>query len=173
MDSAETQQAGDGIAIIGLAGRFPGAASVDELWSNLQQGIESISFFSDQELLDEGIDPALLAMPNYVKARGSLGNTEFFDAAFFGHSPKVAELMDPQHRLFLEVAWEALEHAGYDSESYDGRVGVYGGESMNTYLINNLLSHLRMVASVDSLQAAIGNDKDSLTTEVAYKLNLR
>ncbi|HEY0601253.1 MAG TPA: SDR family NAD(P)-dependent oxidoreductase [Herpetosiphonaceae bacterium] len=173
MDSAETQQAADGIAIIGLAGRFPGANSVDELWSNLQQGIESISFFSDQELIDEGVDPALLALPNYVKARGSLGNAEYFDAAFFGHSPKVAELMDPQHRLFLEVAWEALEHAGYDSERYAGRVGVYGGESMNTYLLNNLLAQVRMVASVDSLQAAIGNDKDSLTTEVSYKLNLR
>ncbi|HEX6291074.1 MAG TPA: SDR family NAD(P)-dependent oxidoreductase [Herpetosiphonaceae bacterium] len=173
MDSAETQQSIDGIAIVGMAGRFPGAGTVDELWSNLQQGVESISFFSDQELLDEGIDPALLDLPNYVKARGALGNAEFFDAAFFGHSPKVAELMDPQHRLFLECAWEALEHAGYDSERYAGRIGVYGGESMNTYLLNNLYAHIHMVASVDSLQAAIGNDKDSLTTEVSYKLNLR
>ncbi len=161
-----------GIAITGMAGRFPGANNVDELWQNLCAGVESISFFSDEELLEAGVDPELLKLPNYVRARGALGNAEYFDAAFFGHSPHVAALMDPQHRLFLECAWTALEHAGYDAERYKGRIGVFGGESMNTYLLNNVFSHMRMVASVDSLQASIGNDKDSLTTEVAYKLNL-
>ncbi|MBA3947172.1 MAG: SDR family NAD(P)-dependent oxidoreductase [Herpetosiphonaceae bacterium] len=163
----------DGVAIVGMAGRFPGAANVDILWENLCNEIESITFFSHAELAAAGVDPAAYTAPNYVPARGALGNAEYFDAAFFGHSPRVAELMDPQHRLFLECAWEALENAGYDSEQFDGRIGVYAGESMNTYLLNNLYSHIQMVASLDSLQAAIGNDKDSLTTEVAYKFNLK
>ena len=172
MSVTETELSLDGIAIIGMSGRFPGARSVDELWRNLRGGVESISFFSDEELLEAGVDPEVFRLPNYVRARGALGDAEYFDAAFFGHSPTVAALMDPQHRLFLECAWTALEHAAYDSERYKGRVGVFGGESMNTYLLNNVISHMRMVASVDSLQASIGNDKDSLTTEVAYKLNL-
>ena len=173
MNTAATSGSLDGIAVIGMAGRFPGARNIDELWRNLCEGVESISFFSDQELLEAGVDPALLDMPNYIRARGALGDAELFDAAFFGHSPRVAELMDPQHRLFLECAWAALENAGYDPERYTGRVGVYAGESMNTYLLNNLYWQIRMVASVDSLQAAIGNDKDSLTSEVSYKLNLK
>jgi acyl transferase domain-containing protein/acyl carrier protein len=156
-----------------MAGRFPGAKNVAELWENLCQAVESISFFSDQELEEAGIDSELMHAPNYIRARGVLGDADYFDAGFFGHSPKVAELMDPQHRLFLECAWAALEDAGYDSERYKRRIGVYAGESMNTYLLNNLYARIRMVASVDSLQAAIGNDKDSLTTEVSYKLNLR
>lgn len=172
MSETETAEAPDGIAIIGMAGRFPGANNIDELWQNLCAGVESISFFSDKELREAGVDPELLELPNYVRARGALGDAEYFDAAFFGHSPHVAALMDPQHRLFLECAWTALEHAGYDTERSNGRIGVFGGESMNTYLLNNVFSHMRMVASVDSLQASIGNDKDSLTTEVAYKLNL-
>jgi amino acid adenylation domain-containing protein len=169
---AENSEALHGIAIVGMAGRFPGANTIDQLWHNLCAGVESISFFSDEELIEAGVDPELIQRPNYVRARGALGDAEYFDAAFFGHSPHVAALMDPQHRLFLECAWTALEHAGYDSERYNGRIGVFAGESMNTYLLNNVFSHMQMVASVDSLQASIGNDKDSLTTEVAYKLNL-
>ncbi|GAB4108597.1 MAG: hypothetical protein OHK0022_60240 [Roseiflexaceae bacterium] len=161
-----------GIAIVGMAGRFPGARSIEEFWRNLCGAVDSISFFSPEELIAAGADPELVRQPNYVPARGALGDAEFFDAAFFGHSPTVAALMDPQHRLFLECAWTALEHAGCDAEQYQGRIGVFAGESMNTYLLNNVISHMRMVASVDSLQASIGNDKDSLTTEVAYKLNL-
>src|SRR5437773_1130252 len=125
MNTAATSGSLDGIAIIGLAGRFPGARNVDELWQNLCEGIESISFFSDQELLEAGVDLTLLDMPNYIRARGALGDADLFDAAFFGHSPRVAELMDPQHRLFLECTWAALENAGYDPERYTGRVGVY------------------------------------------------
>src|SRR5947207_772068 len=104
----------EGIAVIGLAGRFPGAKNIAEFWQNLCEGISSIQFLTDEELLEDGVDPALLEMPNYVRARGILGDAEYFDAAFFGHSPKVAELLDPQHRLFLECAWHALEDAGYD-----------------------------------------------------------
>src|SRR5689334_15497233 len=173
MNNSDSQNLVDGIAVIGLAGRFPGARNIAEFWQNLVNGRESISLLSDEELLASGVNSALLKDPNYVKARGILGDADLFDAAFFGFSPKVAELMDPQHRIFLECAWEALEDAGYDSDRYTGRIGVYAGESMNTYLLVNLYSHLNLVASAEGLQAAIGNDKDSLTTEVSYRLNLK
>ena len=112
------------IAIIGLACRLPGATTPDEYWKNLCQGIESITFFSDQELAAAGVDPSLVANPNYVKAAPMLRDVEMFDASFFGYSPKDAALMDPQHRLFLEVCWEAFENAGYDPTGCPGKVGV-------------------------------------------------
>ncbi|HKV12360.1 MAG TPA: amino acid adenylation domain-containing protein, partial [Thermoanaerobaculia bacterium] len=161
------------IAVIGLAGRFPGANTVDQLWENLRAGREAIRFFTDEELLTAGVDPALVANPDYVKAKGILGEVDRFDAGLFGLSPREVELMDPQHRIFLECAWEALERAGYNSGNPPGRVGVFGGESMNTYLITNLLSHMELVASADTLQASLGNDKDPLTSRVSYKLNLK
>ncbi|HEX6862666.1 MAG TPA: beta-ketoacyl synthase N-terminal-like domain-containing protein, partial [Thermoanaerobaculia bacterium] len=161
------------IAVIGLAGRFPGANTVDQLWESLRAGREAIRFFTDEELLAAGVDPALVANPDYVKAKGILGEVDRFDAGLFGLSPREVELMDPQHRIFLECAWEALERAGYNSGNPPGRVGVFGGGSMNTYLITNLLSHLELVASADTLQASLGNDKDPLTSRVSYKLNLK
>jgi amino acid adenylation domain-containing protein len=161
------------IAVIGLGGRFPGAKNPDQLWRNLVGGVESISRFTDEQLLAAGVDPELIANPNYIKAKGILGDVDLFDAAFFGYNPRGAELTDPQHRVFLECAWEAMENAGYDTDRYAGRVGVFAGQSMNTYWLNNLYYHIDLVASVDSLQAAIGNDKDSLTTEVSYRMNLR
>jgi amino acid adenylation domain-containing protein len=161
------------VAIVGVAGRFPGAEDPDGLWRNLVAGAEAITFFSDEELLAAGADPELLANPDYVKAKGILGDVDLFDAELFGLNPREVELMDPQHRLFLECCWEALERAGYDPERYAGSIGVFGGESMNTYLLTNLLSHLELVASVDTLQAALGNDKDPLTSRVAYKLSLK
>ena len=112
------------VAIIGLSCRFPGATTPEEYWKNLCQGIESITFFSDQELVASGVDPSLVANPNYVKAAPTLRDVEMFDASFFGYSPKDAALMDPQHRLFLEVCWEAFENAGYDPASCPGKVGV-------------------------------------------------
>ncbi|HZF07642.1 MAG TPA: amino acid adenylation domain-containing protein [Thermoanaerobaculia bacterium] len=162
-----------GIAIVGMAGRFPGAKGIEELWGNLVAGREGITFFTAEELLAAGADPAMVENPNYVRAKGILGDVDLFDAAFFGLNPREVELMDPQHRLFLECSWEALEHAGWDPDRYSGLVGVYGGESMNTYMIMNLLSHMELVASVDTLQASLGNDKDPLTSRVAYKLNLK
>ncbi|RKI00217.1 type I polyketide synthase [Corallococcus sp. AB038B] len=170
--STETPEV-DGIAVIGLGGRLPGAKTISEFWKNLTGGVESITFFTDEELIAEGADPAMVRAPNYVKARGTLGDTDQFDAAFFGMNPREAALMDPQHRVFLECAWEAMEAAGYSPERQPGRVGVFGGMSMNTYLLSNLYSHLAHVASVESLQASIGNDKDSLTTEVAYRMDLK
>ena len=162
----------EGIAIVGLACRVPGAKNPAEFWRNLCNGVESITFFTDEELIEAGVDPAIVQHPHYVKARGILGNVDQFEAGFFGLHAREASLMDPQHRLFIECAWEALENAGYAPSPERSRVGVFAGQSMNTYLLTNLISHLELVAGVDSLQASIGNDKDSLTTEVAYRLNL-
>ena len=158
------------IAIIGMAGRFPGASDIETFWDNLCNGVELISFFTDQELIAAGIDAELLNQPNYVKARATLQGVELFDAAFFGIHPREAESMDPQHRLFLECAWHALEHAGYDSARYQGRIGLYAGVGMNTYLLHVDRDQL---ASVGAYQAFIGNDKDFVPTRVSYKLNLR
>ncbi|HEY2292039.1 MAG TPA: amino acid adenylation domain-containing protein, partial [Thermoanaerobaculia bacterium] len=161
------------VAIVGMAGRFPGAKSIDELWRNLAGGREGITFFTAEELLAAGVDPATVENPNYVRAKGILGDVDLFDAAFFGLNPREVELMDPQHRLFLECSWQALEHAGWDSDRFPGLVGVYAGLSMNTYMIMNLLPHMELVASVDTLQASLGNDKDPMTSRVSYKLNLK
>jgi acyl transferase domain-containing protein len=161
------------IAVIGLAGRFPGAPDIRRLWLNLIAGREGIRFFTAEELIAAGVDPDLVALPDYVKAKGILGDVDLFDAAFFGLNPREVELMDPQHRIFLECAWEALEDAGWDADRYPGLVGVYAGLSMNTYLLMNLLSHMDLVASADTLQASLGNDKDPLTARVSYKLNLK
>ncbi len=157
------------IAIIGLSGRFPGANNIEEFWQNLQAGIESISEFTEEELKASGIDVHSLEDPHYVKRSGILDNIEYFDAGFFDLTPKEAELTDPQHRLFLECAWEALESAGYDSHQCDSRIGVYGGSSLNNYLSFNPKD---AVGTAQSYQKLIGNDKDFLTTRVSYKLNL-
>jgi acyl transferase domain-containing protein len=159
------------IAIIGLKGRFPGARNVDELWKNLRDGVESISFFSDQELEAE-MNPVLSHDPHYVKAGAVLADIELFDAAFFEYSHREAELIDPQQRLFLECAWEVLESAGYDSERLAGRIGVYAGVDTNTYLFN-LLANPAVIWSAGGYQAIIANDKDHVSTRVSYKLNLK
>lgn len=158
------------VAIIGMSCRFPRARNVEEFWHNLREGVEGISFFSDDELEVGG---ELVQSPNYVKAKGVLDDVDLFDAAFFGFTPREAEIMDPQHRLFLECAWEALEQAGYDFEDRNERVGVYGGSGMSTYLLSNLLSNPDLLKTVDALQFRMLNDKDFLTTHVSYKLNLK
>ncbi|HAA33656.1 MAG TPA: hypothetical protein DCE56_45405 [Cyanobacteria bacterium UBA8553] len=172
MSSLENNQEIEGIAIIGMAGRFPGAKNIDEFWHNLREGIESISRFSDEELAASGIDKEVLNQPNYVKAGAILEDIEWFDAAFFGFNPREAAMTDPQHRLFLECAWEALENAGYNSETYTGKIGTYAGTGWSSYLFNNLHSNREFVESVGGYQTLIGNDKDFLATRVAYKLNL-
>jgi len=121
------------IAIIGYSARFPGAKNIDEFWQNLRAGVESISVFADAELEAEGYTRSMLAHPACVKAGGILEDIDLFDASFFGYSPMEAALTDPQQRLFLECAWEALEHAGYDSDTYDGLIGVFGGVGRNAY----------------------------------------
>ena len=152
------------IAIVGMAGRFPGAHTIDQFWRNLRQGVESITFFSEEELRAQGINPAQLHDPNYVKARGFLEDSEFFDPEFFGFTPREAELMDPQHRIFLECAWEALEDAGCNVETIDGAIGVFAGCAMNTYHVNNLHSHQDLLETMGALQVQITNDKDFLAT---------
>jgi acyl transferase domain-containing protein len=164
---------GDEIAIIGMAGRFPGAETTDAFWQNIRDGVEAITFFSDQALLDAGVPADYLADPNYVKAAGVLEQVDGFDAAFFGFNPREAELTDPQQRLFLECAWEAIESAGYNTETYTGWIGVYGGVSANTYLLFNLATHRDLVEKTGGLQLGIGNDKDFLASRVSYKLNLQ
>ena len=159
------------IAIIGMSCRFPGAANLEEFWQNLQRGVESISFFSDEELLTSGVEAATLEQPNYVKAGTVLANIELFDAKFFDFSPREAEIMDPQHRIFLECAWESLENAGYALQTGDNVIGVYAGVGINTYLLNNLYPNRDVIT--DTYPLMIGNDKDYLSTRVSYKLNLR
>lgn len=160
------------IAIIGMSGRFPGARNITEFWRNLQGGVESISFFSDEELAAAGIEPATIESPDYVKAAGVLEDVELFDAGFFGFNPKEADTLDPQQRIFLEIAWETLEDAGYDPEAYQGLIGVYAGSAASSYL-TNLYSHPDLVSALGEFQIGLGNDKDSLTTSVSYKLNLK
>jgi acyl transferase domain-containing protein/acyl carrier protein len=169
--AASDQYNGLEIAIIGMSGRFPGASNIDAFWELVRDGVESISVFSDDELVSAGIDPKALRDPHYVKARGILKDAEVFDAPFFGYSPREAELMDPQHRVFLECAWEALEHAGYAAEGYKGAIGVYAGASLSTYLLHNLYPNRALVGA--GARFRIGNDKDYLATRVSYKLNLK
>jgi len=152
--------------------RFPGAKDVDTFWQKLREGKELIAFLTDAELEPSGVDPANLADPNYVKAASLLDNIDMFDAAFFGLTPREAEVMDPQQRLFLECAWEALEHAGYDGEGYKDPVGVFAGARTNTYLYN-LYSNRDIVNSIGAFEIGLGNDLAFLSTRASYKLNLR
>src|SRR5689334_6401963 len=169
--SNESDYSGE-IAIIGMAGRFPGAKDIDEYWENLRAGKECITMFTDEELSGAGVPADLLANPKYVKAKGMMAGTELFDASYFGINPREAELMDPQHRLFLECSVEALENAGYDPGRYNDRIGVFAGAGMNTYILN-LLSNRRLIEMVGGFQVMITNDKDYVPTLTSYKLNLR
>ena len=161
------------IAVIGMAGRFPGARNVEKFWENICAGRESITFFSDEELIARGVDARTLDAFGYVKAEAVLDDVELFDASFFGFTPREAETTDPQHRLFLEHAWEALESAGYEAGNYAGRIGVYAGESVNSYLLHNLYRQRQLIDAMGASQILIGNDRDYLATVVSYKLNLK
>ncbi|MFC6084946.1 type I polyketide synthase [Sphaerisporangium aureirubrum] len=160
------------IAIVGMSGRFPGAASVAELWQNLLDGTESISFFSPEELAEAGVGPELSGRPDYVPARPVLDGIADFDAGFFGFSPRAAALTDPQQRMFLEVCWEALEHAGYGAPGGRGRVGVFGGTNISTYFMHSGQYDLLAAGEVNDYEAVMGNDKDALTTTVSYTFDL-
>src|SRR5688572_2247763 len=124
------------IAIVGMAGRFPGARNLDEFWQNLRDGKETISFFSTEELLAAGIDRETLENKHYVRAASILPDVDLFDASFFSFTPREAEITDPQHRLFLECAWEALENAAYRPDACRERIGVYAGSSTTSYVWN-------------------------------------
>ena len=161
------------IAIVGMSGRFPGARNVDEFWQNLRNGVESIRALSDAELLAAGVSADDLLKPEYVKSAAVLDGVGLFDAAFFGFSPRDAAIMDPQHRNFLECAWEALENAGHVPGSSPDSIGVFAGSGMNAYMIYNLLNNHRLLESAGLfLIRQTGNDKDVLATRVSYQLNL-
>ncbi|HVR99816.1 MAG TPA: condensation domain-containing protein [Thermoanaerobaculia bacterium] len=162
----------EGIAIVGMAGRFPRAADLEQFWRNLATGLDCVSYFQDDEL-EPPAPPEALRDPNFVKARGVLDEPELFDARFFDISPRQAELMDPQNRLFLECSHQALEDAGIDPERYPGAIGVFGGVTMSSYFLFNLYTNPELVSSAGGYQIALGTDRDYLTTFVSYKLNLR
>ena len=167
----------EGVAIIGMAGRFPGASSVAEFWRNQLEGVEAISHFQVEELEVHGARE-LSARPGYVRSRSILKDVDLFDAEFFGIYPREAELMDPQHRLFLECCWQALEDAGYDPFSYPGSIGVHAGCSMPTYFLSRLCTNDFIQKFTGGYQVSnylemLGNSLDFLSTRVSYKLNLR
>ncbi|MGF1660870.1 MAG: SDR family NAD(P)-dependent oxidoreductase [Kineosporiaceae bacterium] len=161
------------VAVIGMAGRFPGAPDVTRFWRNLCERVESVRFFSRDELLAAGVAPALADDPAYVPARPVLDDVRGFDARFFGMSPRMAALTDPQQRVFLEVCWEALEQAGYaDPRGRGGRVGVYGGANLSTYLLR-MPPEVLDGTEVSTYEVIMGNEKDALTTTVSYLFDLR
>ncbi len=160
-----------GVAIVGMAGRFPGANDIEQFWQNLCAGEESITFF-DLDQIDASVSESVRKAPNYVAARGVVEGIDQFDAAFFGMSPQEAKLMDPQQRLFLEVAWQALEHSGHDPERYKGAIGVYAGMNSNTYYANNVVHHPEQIQRLGAFQTMLANEKDYLATRVAFKFGL-
>ncbi|MBT2332547.1 amino acid adenylation domain-containing protein [Variovorax paradoxus] len=161
----------DAIALIATAGRFPGAADVEQFWDNLVAGRDTISFFDD-DTLDAGVSEALRKDPAYVRARGVIEGIENFDAAFFGIGPKDAALMDPQQRVFLEICWECLERAGYVPDAAPGPVGVYAGMYNASYFQRHVATRPDLVEAVGEFQVMLANEKDYITTRVANRLNL-
>ncbi|CAG8998983.1 MAG: hypothetical protein CENE_00947 [Candidatus Celerinatantimonas neptuna] len=160
------------IAIIGMSARFPGAKDVQSFWENLVNGVESISTFTEEELRESGIDEELIASPNYIPRRGILGDALEFDAQFFDFTPRDAEILDPQHRVFLECCWHAFEDAGYVPNDYPGNVGVFGGTGTAWHL-NKVQSHPDVRQYASGTSVVTNNDKDYVTTRVSYKLNLK
>jgi acyl transferase domain-containing protein/acyl carrier protein len=160
------------IAIIGMSGRFPQANDLAQFWQNLTEAKEAVTFYTPDDLRSAGINPAILSKPNYVGAGLSLENIDLFDAQFFGYNAREAEALDPQHRLFLECSFHALEDAGYDPHSYPGSIGVFGGCAMSTYMLQ-VTQNPKFMETVGYLQVLFGNEKDYLPTHVSYKLNLR
>ncbi|MDT5270153.1 MAG: hypothetical protein QOH49_2339, partial [Acidobacteriota bacterium] len=161
------------VAVIGMSGRFPRAKTLEEFWRNLRDGVEAVTPFSDLELEGAGVDAALLNDPSYIKSGVVLDDIDQFDAAFFGFNPREAEMMDPQHRVFLECAWEAVESAGYNPDAEPSRVSIYAGATLNTYFTNNILANPEAARQAHSLQTLIGNDRDHLPSLTSYKLNLK
>ena len=174
MRDDDTMSQPPAIAIVGLAGRFPGADDIATFWRNLRDGVESIRPLSEEELREAGVPAEALERGDYVRAAAPLSQIDRFAGEFFGFSPKEAQMTDPQHRIFLECAWEALEDAGCVPSRYPGRIGVYAGTGLNTYLLKCLLPHSAQLADgISVLSLVIGNKTDFMTTQVSYKLNLR
>ncbi|MDK1288848.1 type I polyketide synthase [Pseudoalteromonas umbrosa] len=171
-DNEEQQEMNEDIAIIGMVGRFPDADDVNEFWENLSQGVESVKIVTGDMLRERGFGEFVDKNPNYVSSEASLSDdiVRKFDASFFNISPREAEIMDPQHRLFLESCWDLFEQSGYSMEQYDGRVGVFGSTGFSGYLESNLLPNRDLLQQVGSFQTQLGNDKDFIATRVSYKM---
>lgn len=162
------------IAIVGMAAHLPGARTIDGYWANLRDGVESIRKLTAEELRAVGEPEHISGHPNYVPYAAVLEGFETFDAEFFGFSPKEAAIMDPQHRQFLEVAWQALENAGHPPEKTPGPVGVFAGCGMGSYFYFNICSNPDMVDNVGMfLLRHTGNDKDFLATRLSHVLDLK
>ena len=167
------------IAVIGMAGRFPGAESVTKFWDNLRAGEESVTTLSEEMLTAAGVSATTLANPAYVRRAAMLNGIDEFDAEYFGMTPYTARMMDPQQRLFLQTAWHALEDSGYDPATYDGSIGVFASSTASGYLMDNLMSHRdtkKLVGegiTVEMFNLVLLNDKDYLATRVSHELNLR
>ncbi len=158
------------IAVVGMAGRFPKASGIESFWSNLCQGLDCVTEFEKQQLIDAGLDADQVNNPAFVPKRASMEGVDLFDAALFGFSPKEAEAMDPQNRLFLECAWEALENAGCDPQRYPGPIGVYAGSSTNSYVLRAMNPK---ATSMTGYALTVLTDREYLTTQVSYKLDLK
>jgi amino acid adenylation domain-containing protein len=166
-----TPVANNSVAVIGMVGRFPGADSIEQLWENLRAGTESMTFFDEADI-DPSVDRATIADPNYVRAKGVLNGAELFDASFFGIGAREAQMMDPQARIFMELAAAALETVGYTAVE-DNKIGVYAGAADNTYFEKHLSCQAKILDRFGELQTHLVNDRDYLTTRASYKLNLQ
>lgn len=169
-DSDDNQNA---IAIIGMSVRLPGASNLADYWDMLLNGKDAIHFFTENELKAAGVPPGQINDPNFIASRGYLAGIDEFDASFFGISPREAALMDPQHRVLMEVAWHAFEHSGYDPDQWDGDCSIFTSAGMNTYLPFNIFTNPGLVNEVGGFQLSIYNDKDFVPTRIAYALNTK
>jgi len=173
MTEVATSNFREEIAIIGMAGRFPGAKTVTQFWQNLRKGIESIESYTAEELKASGVDKAKINNPSFVNKGAAIEGSDSFDAMFFEYTPIEAEIMDPQHRILLECAWEALEDAGYNPETYNGPIGVFGGVAPNTYYTNILLKCPEILERAGRQLMVLGNEKDYAISRISFKLNLK
>ncbi|NIM15012.1 MAG: amino acid adenylation domain-containing protein [Candidatus Aminicenantes bacterium] len=172
MNGNANDEPGFEVVVIGMAGRFPGAKNIDEFWENVKNGMECISFFSDEELEEPGVDVGRLKNPCFVKVKAGMDESEYFDSSFFGYTPKEAEIMDPQVRIFHECVWEALENAGYDPGLYKGLIGLYAGAAANlSWQGAAVLSEAGK--DIGPLPAQQLMDKDYMCARIAYKLGLK
>ncbi|WP_345134851.1 polyketide synthase, partial [Streptomyces mexicanus] len=171
-DTQYEEELQDAVAIVGMAGRFPGAPDIASFWRNLRDGVESVSFFTEEELAAEGIAEEVYRHPDYVPAKAVLDDWDLFDAEFFDTSARDAELMDPQQRLFLQTAWHALEDAGHAGDRGGRRIGVYAGVSGMTYLLTHVARDPASAGVLADFQSQLGNSPDFLATRIAYRLGL-
>ncbi len=161
------------IAIVGMAGRFPGAFDAEELWTRVRNGDDCLVDLDADELISKGVPAATVSSPDYVRRTGIVEAVDMFDPGFFGIGKRDAAIMDPQHRLFMECVWEALESSAHTPEGFGGSIGLFGGSGMNTYLLNNLLTNPNILEQLGwFLLRHTSNDKDFLTTTASYRLGL-